>query len=182
MGSDGEGRGLLGRLAARTGLLPRPGTVLSHDQTYQLPLPPDQAWGMLEDLPTVPEWWRWLTSIDISDELGPGTVIAAVCEPPVPFDVRIEVELLEFIPEQRMRAVIRGDVEGTGRLWTWPRGGGTALRVAWEVRPQGALGMAVSTSPAIAGYAQARLAKSAMKRVTERAEMRRRALEAEGAA
>jgi len=56
-----------------------------------------------------------------------------VVVPPLPYRMRIRVELLRCEAPVAIDAVIGGDLEGPARLRVHPDGGGSRVEVAWTV-------------------------------------------------
>lgn len=71
-----------------------------------------------------PSRWRHPASGVRSD----GVVV-----PPLPYRMRIRVEIVHSEPPIRIDAVIHGDLEGTGRLELRPSEVGTSAEVEWTV-------------------------------------------------
>jgi hypothetical protein len=60
-------------------------------------------------------------------------VLHGVIVPPLPYRMRLRVELRECIPPQRIEARVHGDLDGSARLLLEPSGGGTRASVEWTI-------------------------------------------------
>jgi hypothetical protein len=67
------------------------------------------------------------------DGLEAGAVLVGVVSPPVPYRMRVRVELEECVRPSWIDAAVHGDLEGRGRLELAPDGEGTLASVAWTI-------------------------------------------------
>jgi hypothetical protein len=65
--------------------------------------------------------------------LQAGAVLSGVVAPPVPYRMRIEVELTRIEPERAIEALVRGDLVGEASLEMRDHDGGSIVEVAWTV-------------------------------------------------
>ena len=62
-----------------------------------------------------------------------GSVLHGVVSPPVPYRMRIGVELVRCVPHGAIDAVVHGDLEGTPGCACGPAASGPQAEVAWSV-------------------------------------------------
>ena len=108
--------------------------VLDYEGRFEFPVPPDEVWSAVEDLERLETWWGWLGEFRMEGPgLAAGSVLHGVVAPPLPYRMRVRVELVDCDPPQRIDAAVAGDLVGQARLTLEPTGAGTRARVAWEV-------------------------------------------------
>ena len=108
--------------------------VIDYHGTFELPAPPGDIWATVEDMDRYESWWGWLREFRIQGGgLVTGAVLHGVIVPPLPYRMRLRVELLECIPARRVDARVHGDLEGSARLLLEPYGGGTRASVEWTI-------------------------------------------------
>jgi carbon monoxide dehydrogenase subunit G len=96
--------------------------------------PPDVLWRAIEEVDQFETWWSWLEEFKLEgDTLTRGSVLHGVVAPPVPYRMRIRVELTEVEPPHRIDAVVHGDLEGDATLEISESGAGSSVDVAWTV-------------------------------------------------
>jgi carbon monoxide dehydrogenase subunit G len=93
-----------------------------------------QLWRALEDVDQFESWWSWLEEFSLEgDTLARGSVLHGVVAPPVPYRMRISVELTECEPPRRIDALVHGDLEGDAALEVLESGSGCRVEVNWTV-------------------------------------------------
>jgi carbon monoxide dehydrogenase subunit G len=108
--------------------------TLGYEGRFDFPVPPDEVWSAVEDLEHFETWWGWLGEFRVEGPgLTAGSVLHGVVAPPLPYRMRLRVELVDCDPPHRIDAVVDGDLVGKARLELEPRGVGTRARVAWEI-------------------------------------------------
>jgi carbon monoxide dehydrogenase subunit G len=108
--------------------------VIRYRRDYEFPVPPRELWDALEEVDRFEGWWPWLQEFRLEgDSLEVGAVLHGVVAPPLPYRMRIEVELTRCEPPCRIDALVHGDLEGTARLEARPKGPGSNVEVRWEV-------------------------------------------------
>ena len=108
--------------------------LITYRRAYEFPVSPQELWDTIEEVDRFESWWPWLEEFRLDgDSLEAGAVLSGVVAPPLPYRMRIEVELIRCEPPRRMDARIRGDLEGVASLEARPREEGSTVEVAWEV-------------------------------------------------
>lgn len=88
----------------------------------------------MEEVDQFETWWPWLDEFHLEgDALMTGAVLHGVVAPPLPYRMRIQVELVACDPPHDIEALVHGDLEGEARLWMRPDGAGSNVEVAWTV-------------------------------------------------
>ena len=102
---------------------------------FSFPVPPPQLWAAIERLDHFEQWWGWLGQFQVDGSgLREGTVLRGIVSPPVPYRVRVEVELQRCVPGQLIDAGVSGDLSGDAHLRLEPDGDGTVIDVAWSLQ------------------------------------------------
>ena len=91
-------------------------------------------WNIIEEVNQFEDWLPWLEEIHLEgNSLGRGAVLSGVVAPPLPYRMRISVELSRCEPPKSIEAVVHGDLEGEASVEMSPHGTGTIVEVAWTV-------------------------------------------------
>jgi hypothetical protein len=108
--------------------------VISYLHGYRFGMAPDQLWDRIEEVDQFERWWPWLTDFRLDgDGLSAGSVLYGVVTPPLPYRMRLRVELVDCDRPFAIDAAIDGDLTGNARLRFCPVPGGTWAEVAWTV-------------------------------------------------
>jgi hypothetical protein len=108
--------------------------VISYRRAYEFGLSPVELWAVIEQVDQFESWWPWLEEFRLEgDSLAVGSVLHGVVAPPLPYRMRIRVELTRCEPAVAIEAVIHGDLEGEAQLSIRPSASGTRAEVAWTV-------------------------------------------------
>jgi carbon monoxide dehydrogenase subunit G len=108
--------------------------IIRYRNTHRFALDPARLWKELEDVGRFEHWWSWLEEFSLEgDGLSSGSVLHGVVAPPLPYRMRIQVELVRCVPESEIDALVHGDLEGEAQLRLSPEGTGTAVEAAWVV-------------------------------------------------
>jgi carbon monoxide dehydrogenase subunit G len=111
-----------------------PAPVFTYRRGYPFRLPPERLWQQLEEVDQFERWSPWLSDLAVEgDGLSLGSVLSGVVNPPVPYRMRLRVEVVECDRPHSIGAVISGDLVGEARLGFRPDGGGTWVDVEWTV-------------------------------------------------
>jgi len=108
--------------------------VITYRRDYEFPVSPAEVWDAIEEVDQFEGWWPWLEEFRLEgDSLTAGAVLHGVVAPPLPYRMRIQVELTQSDRPLRMEALIHGDLEGVAELALRPEGTGSNVEVAWKV-------------------------------------------------
>lgn len=102
------------------------------DRTFVFDVPTERFWKVIEQTDDYPSWWTWLRRFD-ADGLAEGTIADCEVRAPLPYSLRFNVEVVELVPGELLRAQVRGDLEGPARLEVRATDEGCAARLVWEV-------------------------------------------------
>jgi Polyketide cyclase / dehydrase and lipid transport len=122
----------LSRALSPLGLHRRP--VITYRGRHEFPVPPAVMWETIQEVDQFEGWWPWLEEFRLDGgSLRTGAVLSGVVAPPLPYRMRIDVELTRCEPLRTIDALIHGDLEGVATLEARHRGAGTEVEVAWTV-------------------------------------------------
>jgi carbon monoxide dehydrogenase subunit G len=112
--------------------------VISYRRAFAFAVPPGTLWENLERVDQFERWWPWLHEFRMEGEtLAPGSVLFGVVTPPLPYRMRIRVELTSCERPEAIDATISGDLQGVAQLRMLAGGGnggaGSLVEVAWTV-------------------------------------------------
>lgn len=102
------------------------------DRSWWFDCPPERLWEVVSRTDDYPSWWSWLDWFE-SDGLHEGAEARFTVRPPLPYRLRIEVEVVELRPGELVATRVGGDLSGRARLELVPAGRGTGVRLAWSL-------------------------------------------------
>ena len=107
---------------------------MKYRRTYDFTISPDRVWAELSNVDQYERWWPWLGEFGLAgDSLAAGSILHGVVSPPVPFQMRLTIELFRCEPTRSVDAHVHGDLEGEAGLRMQPAGTGSQVEVAWEL-------------------------------------------------
>jgi len=108
--------------------------VIDYRGTFRFAVPPLAVWETIERTGEFERWWGWLGDFRLDGRgLEEGSVLVGVVSPPLPYHMRIRVELERCVRPSLIDAAVHGDLEGHARLELAPDGEGTVASVAWTI-------------------------------------------------
>jgi hypothetical protein len=94
---------------------------MEYSGSHRFSISPRDLWSAIERTDRFSEWWGWLEEFHVQGEgLAQGSVLSGVVAPPVPYRMRIRVEILRVEPGAEIRAAVHGDLEGEAWLALHP--------------------------------------------------------------
>ena len=108
--------------------------VIDYAESFRFPVPPDDLWVAIEETDRFEGWWSWLSQFSLEgDGLQQGSVLRGLVAPPLPYRMRLRVELEECDRPSCIEAAVHGDLEGSARVALTPREDGTLVEVIWTL-------------------------------------------------
>ena len=84
---------------------------------FHFDLAPEQLWERIEEVDQFERWWPWLSECQLEgDGLRQGSVLRGVVAPPLPYRMRLSVELGECVRPRSIDATVSGDLTGVAAL------------------------------------------------------------------
>lgn len=109
--------------------------MLCTDRTYPLDDPPEVVWQALEQVDAYQRWWPWLQDFD-ARSLSEAARWSARIRIPVPWSLRIALELHDVRAPTSVRATVTGDVAGSATVTVEEAGDGSTIRVRSALVPR----------------------------------------------
>lgn len=109
--------------------------VFSYEGAFELPLEPPEAWERLGQTDNYQSWWPWMRHLELDGKpLEPGSAYSFVVVAPIPFTMRLRVEVDDAEEPGSIAALVRGDLEGRAGLdFERQAPGRTVAHIAWTV-------------------------------------------------
>lgn len=108
--------------------------VIDYEGTFRFALGADELWSAMSRTEDFEDWWSWLHEFRVDGEgLQAGAVLHGVVAPPVPYRMRVSVEIVNCRRPDRIDAWVHGDLEGTARLTMREEDDETLVDVAWTI-------------------------------------------------
>ncbi len=109
--------------------------IMNFRRTYDFAITPDRVWAALQNVEQYERWWPWLGEFGLvgGGPLTTGSILHGVVSPPVPFRMRLTIELVRCVPSRSVDARVHGDLEGEARVRLEPAGNGSHVEVAWDL-------------------------------------------------
>jgi hypothetical protein len=103
-----------------------------YDRRFEFAVAPETFWTTVARTESYPEWWTWLREFE-SDGLHDGAHAACVIQAPLPYALRVAIEVERAVPPERVETRVTGDLEGPARLEIAPTPSGCAARLVWSL-------------------------------------------------
>jgi hypothetical protein len=108
--------------------------VVSYRNDYEFPQSPGGIWDALEEVDHFALWWPWLEEFRLEgDSLATGAVLYGVVAPPLPYRMRVEIELTRCEKPGIIEALVHRDLEGEATIVLCSQGVGAHVEVAWTL-------------------------------------------------
>jgi carbon monoxide dehydrogenase subunit G len=113
-------------------MLSRP--VFDYRHEFEFTIPAAEVWAGIERVDQFESWWPWLQEFRVDGSpLGVGSVLHGVVVPPLPYRMRLRVELTRCERPEGIYAIVSGDLEGEATLRVKSQGTRSVVEVAWTV-------------------------------------------------
>jgi uncharacterized protein YndB with AHSA1/START domain len=107
---------------------------MTYRRDHEFPVSPPELWDVIGEVEQFEGWWPWLEEFRLEGgSLQEGAVLHGVIAPPLPYRMRVQIELTRCEPPRRIEARVHGDLEGEASLELRARGAGSSVEVAWTV-------------------------------------------------
>jgi uncharacterized protein YndB with AHSA1/START domain len=105
------------------------------DQRWAFSTSPEQFWATVSQTDRYPEWWGWLREFD-ADGLHEGATARCVIQAPLPYALRLTIQVERVEPGRSLDARISGDLRGPASLAVAPTPVGCEARLRWSLELQ----------------------------------------------
>jgi hypothetical protein len=108
--------------------------VIDYRGTFRFAVPPEAVWAAIERTNEFERWWAWLGEFHLyGSGLQSGAAMVGVVSPPLPYRMRINVDLQDCVCPATIDAVVHGDLEGRAHLAFRPEKAGTLATAEWSI-------------------------------------------------
>ena len=110
--------------------------AVRHDGEELFDLSPVQLWPEITDVHRFEGWWSWLRGAELEPNVvASGSVLTFSIVSPLPYKLRCRVEFTDVVLQERIEAVVSGDLKGWATLDIEPVDEGSAVWLRWELEP-----------------------------------------------
>jgi hypothetical protein len=102
------------------------------DRQWEFAVSPETFWATVARTDSYPEWWSWLREFE-SDGLHDDAHAECVIQAPLPYALRVKIDVQRAVPPERVETHVTGDLEGPARLEIAPRPSGCTARLVWSL-------------------------------------------------
>jgi hypothetical protein len=108
-------------------------TPFHFDRTWAFDLGPEALWELVHRTEDFPRWWSWLREFD-APGLHVGARAECVIQAPLPYALRLQIEVERTEKPSIVETYVRGDLDGPARLEITPLGReGSTARLVWDL-------------------------------------------------
>jgi uncharacterized protein YndB with AHSA1/START domain len=108
--------------------------LIDYRREFRFEVAPTEVWDAIERQDQFEQWWSWLEEFRLDGgTLKEGAVLHGAVVPPLPYRMRVRVELVRCERPSLIDATVHGDLEGEARLRVRTQGTGAGVEVAWTV-------------------------------------------------
>ncbi len=85
------------------------------DRRYRFEVERTTLWREIAEPRHYTDWWPWLRRLD-ADDLAAGVRWRCVIQPPLPYTLRVDVDITEVVEGEAVGADVSGDLRGHARI------------------------------------------------------------------
>lgn len=136
--------------------------VIDYTGRFGFPVPPSDVWSALGRLDQFERWWSWLGELEVDGPgIQTGSVLRGTVVPPLPYRMRLTVDLDRCVSERSIDASVTGDLLGEAHLRLNPTSEGTVADVTWSLEMmQLPMRVAARLAPAVLRWAHDRVVEA----------------------
>jgi hypothetical protein len=106
--------------------------AFDYDRRFEFAVSPETFWTTIARTESYPTWWTWLREFE-SDGLHDGAHTECVIRAPLPYALRVTVDVERAVRPERVETRVSGDLEGPARLEITPTPTGCAAQLVWSL-------------------------------------------------
>ncbi|MCU1427076.1 MAG: Polyketide cyclase / dehydrase and lipid transport [Actinomycetia bacterium] len=109
------------------------------DRAWTFAVPADELFSVLDRTDDFRRWWTWLRHFDTTSPSSSAAALSAgvqancLIQGPVPYALRLQVEIERVERPTLVETHVRGDLDGPARLEVQPTPAGSTARLSWEL-------------------------------------------------
>lgn len=108
---------------------------MTTNRSFHFDVAPAVFWSAISAVDRYQSWWPWLRRFD-AEPLSAGARWACEVQPPLPYRVRFDVDLVEVHEPEWIRVEIRGDIVGSAGLEVADAGSGCDVHLRSSLSPR----------------------------------------------
>lgn len=102
------------------------------DRTWVFPTTTEELWRTISSTTEFSRWWPWLRELE-TDGFRAGATALAVIRAPLPYTLRVRIEVRDVVEGALVDTTVHGDLCGPARLEIAPHDHGSAARLVWSL-------------------------------------------------
>ena len=106
--------------------------AFDYDRRFEFAVSPETFWATISRTDCFPAWWTWLREFE-SDGLRDGAHTECVIRAPLPYALRVTVDVERAVPPELVETRVSGDLDGPARLEITSTPMGCAARLVWSL-------------------------------------------------
>jgi Polyketide cyclase / dehydrase and lipid transport len=106
--------------------------AFDYDRRFEFAVSPETFWETISRTESYPAWWTWLREFE-SDGLHDAAHTECVIRAPLPYALRVTVDVERAVPPELVETRVSGDLDGPARLEITPTPMGCAARLVWSL-------------------------------------------------
>ena len=106
--------------------------TFEYDRHFDFAVSPEVFWATVSRTESYPTWWTWLRGFQ-SDGLHDGAHTECVIQAPLPYALRVGIDVERVVAPERVETRVSGDLLGPARLEITPTAAGCAARLVWSL-------------------------------------------------
>ncbi|HKA92804.1 MAG TPA: SRPBCC family protein [Acidimicrobiia bacterium] len=106
--------------------------AFDYDRRFDFAVPPETFWQTVSKTECFPVWWNWLREFE-SDGLHAGSHTECVIRAPLPYALRVTIDVEQAVRPEMVATRVSGDLDGPARLEVSPTPSGCTARLVWSL-------------------------------------------------
>lgn len=107
---------------------------VSFEGYYRFEASPEELWEALGRSDLYTRWFRWMRDVEVAGSVPErGSSVSFKVFAPIPYRIRLRVEVVSAVRPKRVHASVEGDLRGRASLALETEGTGSVVRVKWDV-------------------------------------------------
>ena len=106
--------------------------AFDYDRRFEFAVSPETFWETVARTENFPVWWSWLREFE-SDGLHAGSHTECVIRAPLPYALRVTIDVEQVVRPELVETQVSGDLDGPARLEIVPTAAGCSARLVWSL-------------------------------------------------
>lgn len=110
--------------------------MLEYRRSFLFDESTETIWNALTSIDSFAEWATWMRDLRVDGEgMIPGTILSFDVASPLPYRLKLDIEITRVIQADSIYADVRRDLRGRGSVHLRDAGANTQVELSWEVEP-----------------------------------------------